>query len=479
MSVRGAETGAGSGNGAAGTSAGSHAAMSGRADAVGKPVDLAERLRFAGIDDEVRGLLRSYRSVISAELPGILDAFYEHVRAFPEVAGMFPDASAFGHARDMQVAHWALIATGNFDAHYTASVRRMGEVHCGLGLEPHWYIGGYSFITGRLLAAVSGERGLARLFGGQGAKAAVALNKAAMLDMDLAISVYFEAARRNCRETLAGLAAGFEEAVVTVVRSVNSAANDLRSSAWSLATASTETMHQADAASVGSLDATRSIEAVTSATEQLAGSLKDVGQKIEVSSATAERALVEAEQITTQVGGLIGAMDRIGGIAETIREIADSTTLLALNATIESARANEAGRGFSVIASEIKQLAVQTTNATVEINSQIVSIRDFSHYVSSAVSGIQKTIQEMNEIKLEITRAIEAQGVATHRTVNNLQQAWQTSAEVANTIGTVTQRAAASNAASAGILSATIELVQYADTLSTEVDQFLGKIIVA
>ncbi|WP_282568620.1 globin-coupled sensor protein [Bosea sp. 124] len=410
-------------------------------------------------------------------MPDILDGFYSHIQTFPDAAQLFRSAEVIAHAREMQIAHWDLITDGAFDGRYAASVRRIGEVHYRLGLEPRSYIGAYSFIITRLINRVRVIDSRWRV-GRESRKwkMATALNRAALLDMDLAISVYLEAARRNRRETLDRLAANFEQVVATVVRSVSSAANDLQSSTGLLAASSSETMHEADAASDASMEATRNIETIASATDQLAASLNEIGHQIATSGTIATRAVSEAEQITSQVGGLSGSVDRIDGIVDVIRAIADKTKLLALNASIEAARAGETGRGFSVVAAEVKQLAVQTEKATAEIDSQIGTIRDFTRYVAAAVGTIRQTIREMNDIGSVVAGAIERQEDATQQTARNVQQAWQRSAEVANNIVGVTRLASDSSAASARALSATTDLARQIEKLTSEAEKFLARV---
>lgn len=439
--------------------------------------DISERLRFAGIDDEVRALLREIRPIVAAELPGVLDVFYRHIRQFPDVARLFPSEAVVARAREMQLSHWGLITEAAFDSQYANSVRRIGEVHCRLGLEPSWYIGGYNFIIARLITRVGEANGAWRIGREHRLrKAATALNRAAVLDMDLAISVYLEAAGRNRRETLEALAGNFEQVVATVVRSVTTAANDLQASAGLLAASSSETLHQADAATESSLEATTNIEAVAGATDQLAVSLSEVGRQIANSGLVSTRAMTEAQQISSQVGELTGSVDRIDGIVDTIREIAGKTRLLAMNASIEAARAGETGRGFSVVAAEVKLLAAQTAQATSEIDSQIGSIRDFTQYVAVAVGTIRRTIGEMNDIGSDIARAIADQEQATQQTAGNLQQAWQSSAEVANSIVGVTRRASESSESSARALSATTDLARQAGNLTSEAETFISTV---
>lgn len=439
--------------------------------------DISERLRFAGIDDEVRALLREIGPIVAAELPGVLDAFYRHIRQFPDVARLFSSDAVVMRAREMQLLHWGLITEAAFDSQYANSVRRIGEVHCRLGLEPHWYIGGYNFIIARLISRIVRPKAAWRI-GRENRlqRAAIALNRAAMLDMDLAISVYLEAEHRKRSETLERLAGNFEQVVATVVRSVTVAANDLQASAGVLATASGETLHQADAATEFSLEATKNIEAVANATDELADSLSKVGRQIANSGLVSTRAVTEAQQISSQVGELTGSVDRIDGIVDVIREIAGKTRLLAMNASIEAARAGETGRGFSVVAAEVKLLATQTAQATSEIDAQIGIIRDFTQYVAAAVGTIRRTIDEMNGIGADIARAIADQEHATQQTAGNLQQAWQSSAEVANSIVGVTRRASESSTASAHALSATTDLARQAGSLMSEAEIFLSTV---
>jgi methyl-accepting chemotaxis protein len=105
--------------------------------------------------------------------------------------------------------------------------------------------------------------------------------------------------------------------------------------------------------------------------------------------------IAERVKQTAQVVDTLGSRsDQIGAIIGTIEDIADQTNLLALNAAIEAARAGEQGRGFAVVADEVRALAERTTRATQEIGTMIKAIqRETKEAVCSMEDGVQQVEQ--------------------------------------------------------------------------------------
>jgi methyl-accepting chemotaxis protein len=215
---------------------------------------------------------------------------------------------------------------------------------------------------------------------------------------------------------------------------------------------------------------------VASATEELSASVDEIGRRVRESSEIAEAAVRQAEQTDGRIGKLSRAAQQIGDVVKLITAIAEQTNLLALNATIEAARAGEAGRGFAVVASEVKSLANQTAKATDEIRQQIASMQTVTTSAVGAIRNISTTISEINEVTAAIAAAVEEQGAATREIARNIQHAAGGTSEVSSNIVGVSTASAEAGAAAGQVLSASAALRREADVLRSEIDAFLSNI---
>src|SRR5205814_6572324 len=130
----------------------------------------------------------------------------------------------------------------------------------------------------------------------------------------------------------------------------------------------------------------------------------------------AAEAVRQAQKTDARIAELSAAASRIGDVVKLITAIAEQTNLLALNATIEAARAGEAGRGFAVVASEVKALATQTAKATDEIGTQIAAMQTATQDSVGAIKEIGGTIGRIAEIAATMAAAVELEGGAKQET---------------------------------------------------------------
>lgn len=142
-------------------------------------------------------------------------------------------------------------------------------------------------------------------------------------------------------------------------------------------------------------------ELINEAMDRMAGntsSLREAERLIYSSARIAQGAVTEADGAKTVVKELGAASQRIDAAVKTIATIAWQTKLLAFNARIEAAKAGEAGRGFEVVAQEVKNLAQQTASATETISREIGAIAEEVTRTTETIEDIAKTIGQMQEI---------------------------------------------------------------------------------
>ena len=109
---------------------------------------------------------------------------------------------------------------------------------------------------------------------------------------------------------------------------------------------------------------------------EMTSTINEIARNSEKARTITHESASRAQDVAVKVNALGNAAQEVGNVTETITEISAQTNLLALNATIEAARAGEAGKGFADVANEIKELARQTAEATLEIKGQIEGIQN-------------------------------------------------------------------------------------------------------
>jgi methyl-accepting chemotaxis protein len=225
---------------------------------------------------------------------------------------------------------------------------------------------------------------------------------------------------------------------------------------------------------------------VSGAVHEMTVNIKEVTQRTSEAAAMASEAADKVSASTVKVDALGENAEGIGRVIEVISDIAEQTNLLALNATIEAARAGEAGKGFAVVASEVKELAKQTSLATEDIRTRIEAIQISTGETVQAISDIGEVIalvdqssrdlavavSEQGKTTEEISRQIEESSNATVETACNVSESASAGAEIARSLAEVQTAAQQAAGGAEHTQEAAGKLAEYSEELVQAIRQF-------
>ena len=267
--------------------------------------------------------------------------------------------------------------------------------------------------------------------------------------------------------------ASFRGRVENVLQIVGQSAMAMKAAAQSLLATSDHTLHRAEGAVRGSNAASANVETAAAAAEELSASIKEISRQHAQANEVVRGAAAAATATNNDIAALARVAQRIGDVVKLIQDIAEQTNLLALNATIEAARAGEAGRGFAVVASEVKSLAVQTAKATKEIANEISSIQSSTGDAVAAIRTITQRMQDINSHSSEVAGAIAQQELATGEISHNVASAADGAKAVVAALGDVASGVTQTRSSAQTVLAASEEVENATVKLRGEVEDFL------
>ncbi len=442
---------------------------------------LRQRLRAFHVTDQDLATLATLADFATTRLPALIESQASDLPDWPEVTAVLrqPEVKA------TRIAHWQRLVAGRLDAEFIASAHRLGRVLQGHGLP----IFGVSLcavsVTQAVAAALRLEAPpglLRRRQAAQGRALLASLSRVAWLHGELLLETYTEAANEARAASLRLMAERVESDSREAIADVSAAMRrmvvdaDAMSAGAGAVAAESEAVHAVAAA------AQQHVQSVTTAADELGNSIQEIARQISGATDATRRAADRGAEGRERIGTLAAEVERIGGIARLIADIAGQTNLLALNATIEAARAGEAGKGFAVVASEVKALAAQTARATEDIARQVQGVaasttsavsvvRDMADAVSEvdgAAAAIAAAMQQQTAATGEILRAVGEAAAATDRLTGRVGQVASRSQETGRTAGTVRDAAAAAQQAVDALSQALVRIVRIS---SPEVDR--------
>jgi methyl-accepting chemotaxis protein len=233
---------------------------------------------------------------------------------------------------------------------------------------------------------------------------------------------------------------------------------------------------QAETALQSSRGAAQSASVVASTTDELRSSIIEINQQLSRTTGIIRDVVGDAGCANDDMNSMSSAVQSIATVLELISSIASRTNLLALNATIEASRAGAAGKGFEVVASEVKSLSVQTAQATEEISKRNTEVQNSAQRATVALNTIRRKIDGLDSVAGIVAVAMEEQGAATAAIALSVASVSSDAYQVTSALDKVAGSAATTKLAAENLLGVARRVERAVEAVQSDVANYFAEI---
>ena len=266
----------------------------------------------------------------------------------------------------------------------------------------------------------------------------------------------------------------FRTQIEPLLRTFAQSATMMKSISTTLSGSSDRTSASAETAVQTSRETSLGVQTAARAAEELSTSIAQIARQVQETKDVVSAAVEEAQSTNHEMTALAHSAQQIGDIVKFIQAIAAQTNLLALNATIEAARAGTAGRGFGVVASEVKSLAIQTAKATHDIIKQIIAVQESAISAVETIDRIRRRMDDIQQYTAVFATAIEEQNVATAQISSNVSAATEATRSVTKVLCDLSSDAMQTQLSAQNVLGTSSSVEVALDELRQKVEAFLA-----
>lgn len=275
------------------------------------------------------------------------------------------------------------------------------------------------------------------------------------------------------------LVSTFEAEAAEAVSAVDQFATELRSASSQMTQSLSQSEETVVQVASNSEEASVNVQTVASSAEELGASTAEINRVSEQVSSLVEEAGQKATSVGDNIGEMTHAVSSMEQSIDLINQVAEQTNLLALNATIEAARAGEAGKGFAVVASEVKALANQAQELNEEIAGRVQDVKDRTQAVSLAVDDVSDALDGIRAQASAAASVVTQQGGAVSEIAAAAQNAAKGATETATLVGGIRTKAGDATQEAQAVSRIGNELEARAKALRKNVDAFLTDVSAA
>lgn len=403
--------------------------------------DLNESLQLLRIDDQQLALLKELRPLIERDADDIVRRFYGHVLSIPALKAIIDKYSALEKLKVTMKKYILSIFTDKIDEEFMSWRVTIGNVHKRIDLPPFYYLSSYQVLYDEILPRIQQQY---RKKPEQAFKLTLALLKILSFDQQVVMASYIQSYIQELDKKVE-LEQAYAE-IDSLQRRVSEASQALAATSEETA-ASASQMHEAtEMISQNAGEAAQFSRKVDSLAQEGSHKIQQISERI-----------LGLADMTAQMQNRMVELDessaKIASITDVIKEIASQTNLLALNAAIEAARAGESGRGFGVVAEEVKKLANSSEQSVKEISAMITLTKQNTSAVNKAIEETTKEMQGAATEAREVVSRFKDIMSAIEASIQQVQ-------EIAGQIDALTQTAAQIGAASEDVANSATSLAQ-------------------
>lgn len=318
------------------------------------------------------GVLKCLQPYVSSHIPGIVDEFYEYLEAEPELHEIINIFSTTDKLKVTLTRHITEMFEGTIDTAYLERRLRIARVHVKIGLKTKWYMGAFQNLLWSHIKVIRHY-----FTAPEDIYTAIeAVTKLFSLEQQIVIEAYDEETARMENERTDKIIAiqsqieGTTENLAAISEETSATFHELISRSEGIVELATKGNQLSQHAK---LDATQGKTQVDEQNQIMTGINTSV------------------DKISTDIQTLLEITNQMSQVIKIVTSVAEQTNLLSLNASIEAARAGEAGRGFSVVAEEVRKLSEETKESVTDVSELIANVH-------SQVDEVTQSLEEINEV---------------------------------------------------------------------------------